>query len=793
MRKILIAILVLVFAAVVVTMIVSYFSFRKSLPRTKGTLKVQGLEKPVEIYRDRNGVPHIFARNDHDLYFAAGYAIAQDRLWQLEMVRRAVNGRLSEVLGDTTVNTDRLLLTIGFKRIAGKIYPHLSGITRRTVEAYTQGINAFIDTHKGRYPMEFMLLQFDPQPWDPEDCIAFSRLMAWELSLAWYTELLAGELAQKLGTERALQLFGEYWPKDWPTVVSSGTLLREFAAARRQLHRILGGFVWPQGSNNWVVSGKRSVSGKPLLANDPHLFLSNPSRWYMIHLVAPGVNVAGFALPGSPEVVIGFNGSIAWGFTNAMIDDADFYFLQLDPADSSRYRYNGRWETFTKLTERIPVLRKKERKADIWLSRFGPVVNAVHPMGKKLARKVALRWTGQDPSDEVLAFYLLNRARSWKEFREAVKHFGAPGQNAVYADTAGNIGYWCIGRIPLRKGRKGIFPTGSDRDWLGFVPFDEMPHGYNPPAGFFATANNKVTRAGYPFYVSYLWDTPDRVLRIRELLQSKAKLSVEDFQNFQNDLFSPFAAFLLPHLLPVVKQMAETDGRFVQIYQFLQGWDHQMRGESVAAAVFQVTADHLMKNTLQDELGREFYREYVRFPGLIYRFFRQLYARKLFGWFDDVNTPDTTETEADIIARSFREAYQELAARLGPKLIKWRWDRLHRVTFRHLLGGMAMTGKLFNVGPFPMGGSNTTVFNGTYSMLKPYDCIVGPSMRMIVDLARPKEAQVVNPPGQVGHPLSPHFRDQVELWLNGFYLALDADTANIRRSGMDKLRLVPGQ
>ena len=792
MKKILIAVLVLILAVLIVSMVASYLSFRKSLPKTKGEAFVPGLKEPVEIYRDEYGVPHIFAQNDHDLYFAAGYAIAQDRLWQLEMIRRAADGRLSEVFGDTTLSTDRFLLTLGFKRIAGELYPRLSETSRRIMRAYTDGINAFIDTHRGKYPMEFMLLRFDPQPWDPEDCVAFSRLMAWELSLAWDTELLAGELANQLGVGKALQLLADYWPREWPSIVETPPeLFRQFRAVENQLHALLGGFVLPQGSNNWVVSGKKSETGKPLLANDPHLLLTNPSRWYMIHLIAPGVDVAGFTLPGSPAVVIGFNRAIAWGFTNAMTDDADFYFLQMEPGDSTRYRYNGRWETMQRITERIPVLGQKEQEETIWVTRLGPVVNRIHPLGKKSKRPIALRWIGQDLSDELLGLHLLNRAANWLDFRQAISHFKVPGQNVVYADTAGNIGYWCMGRVPLRTGRDGIFPSSSDRDWTGFVPFQKLPHSFNPEQGFLATSNNRIAGPGYPYYISHLWEPPARIMRIRQLLQAKERFSVEDFKNIQRDVYSPFAAFLTPKLLPVAKNLADRDPRFVEIYQFLKGWDFQMRGESVAAAVFEVTVNHLLQNLLQDELGKELYHEYVKFPGLAFRFLRRLYRERLFGWFDDSRTPDEVETPEDIIARSFQEAYSELSERLGPKVIKWRWDSLHHVVFRHMLGSQPLAGKLFNVGPFPLGGSYTTVSSGAYLLIKPYDCVVGPSMRMIVNLANPEEAEVVNPPGQVGNPLSRHFRDQVEFWLNGLYITLNADTTLIRKRGLDVLRLRP--
>ncbi len=791
MKKMIAAFIILVFALVVVTMVVSYYKFRKSLPKTTGEIKVEGLRENVEIYRDDNGVPHIYAQNDDDLYFSLGFAIAQDRLWQLELVRRLVNGRLSEILGDTTVSVDEFFLTIGFKRIAGEIYGQLSEESKAVARAYTQGINHFIDTHGDKYPVEFMLLNFEPEPWHPEDCIAVSRLMAWELSLAWYVELLAGKLADKLGRTRANELFGDYW-SDWPNIVNSKLGRFDLDPIRKlqeQIAGLTGSTLSGQGSNNWVISGTKSASGKPILANDPHLVLANPSRWYMVHLNAPGINAAGFAIPGTPAIVIGFNQRISWGITNVMNDDVDFFVVRANRYDSTKYLVNGTWEEMTAIIETIPVKGGEPKRVAIHLTKFGPIVNAIHPVGKKMEERVALRWTGQEFSDDIRAFYHLNRSGSWPEFREAVRGFKAPGANFVYADVDGNIGYQCSGYIPIRASRSAAFPDRSGRDWRGFIPFEELPSSYNPTRAFLATANNRVASTGYPYYISHLWEPPSRIMRIRELLERDKAFSVDDFKAMQMDVRSPFAEFLLPHILPELKILADRAENFRRMYQFMQGWEMQVRGESVAAAIFHTFFSNFLRNTFADELGEDDFEEYVRFAALSYRTVRKVYERRLFHWFDDVNTEGNTETEENSVLRSWQDAAHELESKLGSDQIKWRWDLIHSVTFKHFIGKQPMIGRLLNVGPLPMGGGHTTINNGNYSLKDPYDCMVGPSMRMIVDMAQPGRAHVINPPGQVGHPLSRHFRDQVEFWLNGLYTTLDTDEKIIHNSGYDRLIL----
>jgi len=799
--KLIKTIVILIAIFVVVTLVISYHNFRKSLPKAKGTIELSGLREPVEIYRDSYGIPHIFAQNDDDLYFAAGYVTAQDRIWQLELTRRIVNGQVSAIFGDTTLAVDRLLLTLGFKRIGQKLSFFISDQSRRILTAYVKGINTYIRQNKGKYPIEFLVLNCEPELWRVEDCLAFSRLTAWQLSFAWHTELLAANLLTKIGTEKTRELFCKYSPR-WPVIIPSeiaklSNLLTPLRESEKLLSSFLGIHALSVGSNGWVIAPGKSESGYASLANDPHLPLTNPSCWYVMHLVTPKLNVAGFTFPGNPGIVIGFNDHIAWGVTNAMADDADFYIETINSNNPNQYWYNGHWENFQTITDTIVIKNKPPRPIIIRLTKHGPVVSDIHPqlslktslMGSKKDSPVVvtLRWTGQELSDEGLAIYLLNRARNWQDFQKAIRYFKVPVENILYADRRGNIGYWCAGTIPVRGEKFGFLPmkTGPDQKdpgWLGSIPFEDLPHLYNPSTGFIATANNKIVPDSYPYYISILWEPPSRIERIEEILNSKKRLSEENLKSLQTDLLSPFVRKIMQFTLPIIREDVQHRENFRAIYPYLKGWDFSMHGESAAAAIFEVFLNHLLSNTFQDELGKKLYREYLYFPGLPIRALWYLIEERKWHWFDDVSTPDRVETPSEIVKRSLSEALTELEEKLGKNMAKWRWDKLHTVMFRHFLGTETMPGKLLNIGPLPMPGSYTTVFNGGYDFNRPYSCIVGPSMRMIHDFAHPGQTSIINPPGQVAHPLSANFKDQVDFWLNGLYINLISDTSRVRRA-----------
>ncbi|NOY77134.1 MAG: penicillin acylase family protein [Calditrichaeota bacterium] len=798
-KKILLAVLVLFLVFITISTLLSYRMLKKSMTKEKGQITLSGLQSPVQVYRDSYGIPHIMAKNDHDLYMAAGFVTAQDRLWQLEMIRLAVRGELSTMLGDTSRHVDRLMRTMEFYQTGKKLFNRASEKSKAVLSAYTDGINQFIHYARGKYPVEFVLLNWKPHLWTPADVLAYGRLMSWELSLSWFVEWTAGEVRQKLGVNRAKELFSNYLPS-WPTILSEKDLrlagqLNSFKKANTELRAFLNSPGTFSGSNNWVVSGKKSKTGKPLLANDPHLPLANPSVWYAMQLVAPGVDVTGFSLVGSPGIIIGHNTHLAWGFTNVMADDADFYVETVDRSDSTRYRVDGKWKKMEVFQDSVVSRSGKVYRFERFKTRHGPVVTDVHKLMKTSGKVVSLKWTGYTISDETDAIYKMNRASNWKDFVQALRLYRSPAQNIVFADDGGNIGYWCTGAIPVRKGFTGTFPLNgatTATDWSGFIPFDQLPHVINPPEGFVASANNRVAPAGYPYYISNLWEPPARIQRIRELLTAKDKLSEVDFETIQLDVLSPFARDVTKEVLAVLDRQKTRDDTLKTVYKYLKGWDCAMRGESTAAAIFQVFINHLLRNTFQDELGKKLYASFVEFAGIPIQDLQRFLSKPRSRWFDDVRTPEKIETKEDQILRSLHEAVRELSGRLGSNPVKWRWDRLHHMTFRHVLGGESMLGRILNVGPFPLGGGLTTVNNARYKLTNPYDCWVGPSMRMIVDFTDLTRTKMVLPPGEVEHPLSRHFRDQAEMWVNGLYMDCKSDIKQVQEEGK-KLVLVPAE
>ncbi len=789
-KKVLAALFVLFLAFILVSTYFSYRLLKKSLPKEKGVLQVRELTRPVHVYRDANGIPHIVAANDHDLYVAAGFVTAQDRLWQLELIRLTVRGELATMIGDTARHVDRFMRTLEFYALGQKLFQHASEKSKEIISAYVAGINAFIRQGKNHYPIEFILLNHDPGLWTPADVTAYGRLMAWGLSLSWYVEWTAERIRERLGPARAAQLFGEY-PPSWPTILSPkdwqfSAALTPFETANRELRTFLGWRGSGFGSNNWVVSGEKTVTGKPLLANDPHLALANPSVWYAMQLTAPGVNATGFSLVGAPGIILGHNEHVAWGFTNVMADDADFFVEKLNPADSTQYRYGGKWEKMTIVQDSVV-----SRSGKIFLftrrkTRHGPVISDVNKLMKTSGRVISLRWTGQELSDETDAIYKMNRAKNAHDFVQALRAYRSPAQNIVFADDQGTIGYWCTGAIPIRSGFSGAYPVDGSNPayrWIGMIPFEKLPHVLNPSEGFVATANNRVTPRGYPYRISNMWEPPSRVQRIRERLTAKKKLSELDFENIQLDVLSPFARDVTANILKILEKQKTKSPQMDIAYRYLKGWDFEMRGESTATTIFHLFLTHFLRNTFHDELGDTLYKAFLEFGAFPLRDLQQMLAGENQRWFDDVTTQNVRETKEDQILRSLTQAIHELETKFGPKPEKWRWDKLHTITFRHLLGSQAMLAKIFNIGPLPLGGGLTTVNNARYQLNKPYQCWVGPSMRMIVDFSDLSNMKLILPPGEVEHPLSPHFRDQADMWVNGLYLDCKSDIRQIEEEG----------
>ncbi len=800
--KIVIGILSVVLVLVIFVIGLSYYFLNQTLPEYSGTVNVNGISSEIKIFRDSNAVAYIVADNDLNAYFALGYVHAQERLFQMDITRRAGLGRLSEVLGSKTVIFDKMFRTLGLYETVKKYYPQIHKESRDMLEAYTKGVNAYIKEAKGKYQIEFDVLEYDPEPWEPEHSLLLVKLMAWELNISWWSDLAFTHLVQKLGIEKAREVMPSY-DENAPTIIPKET--KKFAEIPLDLIHIdrefrkFTGFVGTHiGSNNWVVNGNLSESGKVLIANDPHLAFQAPGKWVVTVIRSKNLNVEGFTLPGIPGVVIGNNGNVSWVLTNVMTDDCDFYVEKLDSLKQN-YFFKGEWNPLTITQDTIKVKDSSDVILDIRKTHRGPIVSDVHAYKKLFPNEqqgkanLSIRWTAYEFSDEMYAVYLINRSTNWEEFKKGVSFFTVPGQNFVYGDKDGNIGYICGTRIPKRKyySPTMVFDGTTDEyDWRGFVPYSEMPKLFNPKQNFIASANNKTVK-NFKYNVSNIWEPPSRIERITELLTSKPKFNVEDFRKFQTDFYSHYAKNITKYILGAYKNIAVTNEKVKLALELFRNWDFVMDAKSQVPTIYAVFLQRLIQNIYEDEMGKNLMKEYVFIANVPYRNLPVLLEENKSSWFDNISTPEI-ETRDDIIRKSLEDALDELSKKLGNDITYWQWGKLHKVIFKHLFDKASpVIAKIVNIGPYEIGGDGTTIFNTEYSFTKPYLNKLGPSMRYIFDFAKPDEFHFILTTGQSGNFYSKHYKDMTEKWLTGELIKLKTDMETITSSGYDLLKLEP--
>ncbi|CUS86298.1 penicillin amidase [Candidatus Kryptonium thompsonii] len=788
----------------IAVIILSYKLVTRSHPQIDGELKSHLLIDSVYIYRDEYGIPHIFAKNEHDLYFALGYVTAQDRLWQMDLSRRIAAGRLSEIFGVDALEVDKLFRTLSLNETAKKMQKYLSEKSIEILKSYSDGVNYFIQTHKGNYPIEFKLLKYEPEEWSITDCLLITRLIAWQLNFAWLTEPVFSEILSKVGEEKFRKIVPQY-PENAPLIIKKYVPpSSKFVEANMRFREMFGMLSDGLGSNSWVVSGEKSASGKPMLANDPHLPHSLPSIWYQVHLNNGGLDVVGVCIPGTPGIVIGRNNYIAWGLTNVMLDDTDFYIEKID-SSGTKYLYNGKWVQLTEREEEINVRGKGKYKFKVLSTHRGPIISDVYNFSftgyaRDLDSKyipsqaVSMQWTGNLISDEVLAFYKINRAKNWEEFKEGLKFFTVPAQNFIYADIYGNIGYYCAGKIPVRKNLNPLLLNPgetSDFDWADFAPFNLQPNLLNPPENFIATANNKTVPDNYPYYISYLWEPESRAMRINEFLSSKGKLSIDDFKSLQLDYFSHYARELTPYIIRAFENIDVKESLVKEGLDYLKRWNYNFSRDDIATTIFNAFLVEMMKNTFEDELGQGLYKKFVFYSGIPLRVLKQLITENDTLWFDDVRTKNKIETRDEIIRESFLKSMFDLKKQLGDDILTWHWGKVHKLELVHPLGLRKPLDKIFNLGPFEIGGAGTTVNNAGFSLLKPFNCVLGPSMRQIVNFSENLLYSVI-PAGASGQIMSQFYDNQTRLYLNGEYVKIEMRLESLKNKKTTKiLKIVP--
>jgi len=827
-KRILFATVVLLLAATGV----GWWWMRGSLPALDGQLPLSGLRAPVEVLIDQYGVPTAYARDAEDAWFSAGALHARDRLWQMELYRRVTLGRLSEVMGDTTLPIDQRFLTLGLRQAANDEWARATPAVRVALERYAAGVNAVASTLSGRRrPLEFQLLGITPSPWTPEDSLAVGRLLAWRLAENHQAELVRAALATKFGEAAARELGGRY-PADSPAILdgesgpaagsaagsaSWGSPLRVSSGSATASPRVEVA-EWPAGlewlrpgvkrgnSNNWVIAGRKTKSGRAILANDPHLPIEFPSVWYELHLVAAGLDVTGVTIPGVPFVVIGHNARIAWGITNTNADVQDLFLERID-LGRKRVFHRGEWLPLEVASADIPVRgREDPYRFEVWKTRNGPVFAEVgldwdappswlspdgRPSGERQA--YAIRWDAG--GDLAVSFEALNRSADWASFTAAIELFAVPSSNLVFADVDGNIGYAMSGRLPVRAGSDGSMPldgASGDGDWVGTVPPSALPRVLNPPAGFISSANNEIDRR-FPGLITRDWAAPFRATRLRAQLSQPGSVDLDAMLALQNDRRSLAADAVLQGVDTALAagRARDADATAVAVLHRLATWDRIVDARPVVS-LYQAFEDALWRRTFADEMDEPLFRRFYqwagaeRFAGL-----HVVLADRQSRWFDDITTVDRRESRDEIMLLAARDAEERLEAEYGGDSRR-AWDQMHAVNFDHPLGRAAFpVAWLFNRGPAPIAGDGTTVMRVSWNRLEPFAAWEYPSWRQLLHAGQWDESRVSMPSGQSGHPLSPHYFDQNDIWREGRYRLQPFSRSAVQAASRHRLLLVP--
>ncbi len=828
---------VLLVLVLVVAMVGGVIAVRRPLPQVDGTIRVEGLTDDVQVLRDEHGIPQVYADNSADLFYAQGFVQAQDRFYEMDFRRHVTAGRLSELLGKQTVETDMFIRTMGWRRVAAREYDLLEPATRAYLDAYSDGVNAYLAGKSAtQLSAEYTVLglgglDYKPDKWTPVDSLAWMKAMAWDLRGNMDDEIARTRLALGRSPEQVDELYPRY-PYDRhepivPTAEDARTgaaarpafdegALKALEAVRRGVDSIpdLIGKGNGIGSNSWVVSGDHTVSGKPLLANDPHLNASMPGIWYQMGLHCRTVSddcpfdVSGFTFSGLPGVVIGHNRHIAWGMTNLDPDVSDLY---LEKVTGKTYLYGGRQLPLAERDEVIRIAGSSSKLITVRSTRHGPVLSDVSAELSSVGANakvspdspdrgngyaVALSWTALTPRPTADALFAFDAATNWTEFREAARSFAVPSQNLVYADREGNIGYQAPGVVPIRKGnRDGNYPAAGwlpQNDWSGsYVPFDSLPRVLNPAEGFIVTANQAVAGPEYPWHLT---DTPDqgyRSQRIRDLLAAAIgegkRLDVSDMAAMQVDTRNPIAPVLAPYLM----RQLMTSGYYAEGQRLLLDWDYTQPADSAAAAYFNVVWSNVLRLTFDDQLPESLWPDGGdRWMAVVSNLLRQPESQ----WWDDAETDGVVEDRDQILAEAMRDARDELTRKISVSPTKWTWGHLHRLDLENQsLGqsGIAAVRAIFNRGPYDAGGGTSIVDATSWDASVGYGVTSAPSMRMVVDLDDLERSRWINLTGESGHVTSGHYRDQTPLWLDGNSLPWAFDREAVTKATEHRLVLEP--
>ncbi|WRP08831.1 penicillin acylase family protein [Rossellomorea aquimaris] len=734
----------------------------KSLPVTSGTISLKGLSQDVEVIRDKDGVPHILAQNEKDLYMAQGYVQAQDRLFQMDLSRRQASGRLSEVVGEKAIDRDKFFRTFGLRRAAEVSFAAYPDEAKQLLEWYAGGVNAYMQeaTDEGRLPIEFTLLGYKPERWTPIDSLTIGKYMAFDLGGHWQGQAFRYWALENLPKDKAYDLFPSY-PEDAPTILS------DIGEIQVDMEQSFASAVIPpefNGSNNWVVSGEKTASGKPLLADDPHLSLGTPSIWYQMHLESPQVNVSGVIFAGIPGIILGHNEQIAWGVTNTGPDVQDLYVEKRNEEDPSLFLYDENWERATIIEEPIKVKDGDTIPYEVTITRHGPVISEFAHQNES-GKVLSMRWTALDPSLELLAILNINKAKDWDEFEEALKDFHVPTQNFVFASVDGTIAYKANGKIPIRKKGNGLLPVPGwdpDYEWEGFIPFEELPKVINPQSGFISTANNKVVSDEYPYHISHHWAQPYRYMRISEYLEAENDLTLSDMKDLQMDQMNLHAREMVPILIEDMESGSLT-AKEKEAVELLKSWNYKDDKNFAAPLVFHQWMNEISTGLFKKEVPKDIIKLFEGRQSVVDELIRKAHKGEESQWFVDKGGYKT------FLTASLTQAIDVLQEAYGSSMDEWEWGLYHRVYFEHPLSGASSVLKWFlnDRDPEPVGGSRVTVGAASYND----SGIVnhGASWRFVIDAENMNNGYHIVGPGQAGHYKSEWYQNQMDAWKNGDY------------------------
>lgn len=800
-KRVMVGLLVIVLVAAIGGFFVIRGIKQGAIPQYEGEQVIKGLNSDVKVYRDERGMPHIYAENEHDLYYSVGFISAQERLWFMDFIRRVTTGHLSEVLGAKLVSADKFLRCLEMTSKSKNLLSKEDPVILSYMQDYTDGVNAYIESAGKNLPPEFRILGYKPEPWKLEDIANIIGYMSWDLAKDnLSSDIFYYRVTQKLGAEKAAQLIPDWKATDevvFPGFVLDDTLLKNALSFISSLDTLEAmGVATFSGSNNWAVSGKRSKTGKPILSNDMHLSFNSPGIWMQMHQVIPGkLNVTGVVVPGEPFVVAGHNERIAWGETNLMVDDIDLFAEKINSQNENQYYFNGEWRNMDVKNEIIDIKGGTKDSIIIKYTHRGPIISGYRNV-KDLS--LSMRWSGYDYSDELRTVCLLNRATGWNDFRSAINTFIAASQNFVYADVDGNIGLNTGGGIPIRKGSGTAIRNGEtdEYDWKGYVPFEQLPTIYNPEKGYVSSANNKTVIEGYPYYISSEFALPYRINRIRQMLDEKDVFGTEDFRKMILDQHSDYAALLTPLILNLNNRKNDLTSDEALALTYFSGWDYDMNADLVAPSLFEFFRISFLKNLLGDELGDLFdlmtskTGDFTIQMGdyYIYRILKTGPDE----WVDDIKTAEK-ETLDDIVFRSFRDCVSSISGQYGKDQTKWKWGSIHTITIEHPLGTVKLLDRVFglNSDTYPVGGSSHTV--SPYSYKEGFKSHKGASERHIFNTADWDESFTVIPTGASGIPASEFYLSQTKAYIEGKFYK-DAFTENaVKAAAKYTLVMKPGK